>query len=840
MIMGKVTLRNLASHKLRLALTGLSVILGVAFIAGTLIFTDTITHSFDSLFSRDGKDFAVQVEGKKIVGQGDDGDSTQNATVPGSYLTSLKQVDGVKDATGHVEGYAAIVGANGKVVGGSGPPQIGTGWTGGPDDKVVSGTPPQTPTQVALDVDAASKAGLKTGDQVKVLTKGKPQTFTVSGIVDYGALNGATVTSFSPSIAQQLLLKPGEYTTISLTAQPGVSPTALRDRVAKALPSDLTALTGDQVRKRDESDLNKIIDQFRTFLLVFAGISMFVGAFIIFNTFTMLMAQRSRELALLRAVGASRKQVTRTVLGEAIGVGFVGSTLGLGLGIGIAAILQAVFKSQGLDLKTGLYFGPNPFIWSYAVGIIVTVVAAYFPARRGAKIPPVAAMRDDVRLPQRSMKVRLVIGSVMAVVGAVLLGLGVTGTGSQPLALLGAGAILVFLGVTMLAPVISTPVVKVLGSAYPRLFRTPGRLAHQNAQRNPRRTATTAAALMIGLSLVTMVNVIGASLTASFNKTIDEQFGADYLVSTSGGGQGFSATVADEIAKVPGVQAATAVYAGNMKIGTHAAAFESGDTAALVKATKGELTAGSTDLGSDGILVDQDTAKAQGYKVGTTIPVTFNVGGPQTLTVKGIYKKNQFLGPRIIALPAYKAHVNNPLAVVTVIDAGGKQSAATKSGIETALKDYPNLKVQDQTGFKADTRKQIEGFVTFLTIMLILSIIIAGFGVINTIALSVIERTREIGLLRAVGTSRRQVRRMIRLEAVVIAVFGGLLGVALGLAFGAAVQQGAKDDGISVLSIPFGTLIVYVVVAGVIGVLAALWPAWRAGRMDVLKAISSG
>jgi putative ABC transport system permease protein len=825
--MGKVTLRNLAAHKLRLALTGLSVILGVAFVAGTLLFTDTVTHSFDNLFNRVGKGIAVQVKGKDIVSgnSADSSDVTQTAPVPASLVDTLRRVDGATQVTGQIQGYAALVGKDGKLVGGGGPPQIGVNWTGSdPADQIVSGHVPQTPDEVAIDTETAKKAGLRVGDQTRILTKDKPQTFTIAGIIDNGSLNGATLTWFQTSVAQRLLYQPGAFSDVQIRAQSGVSEQTMLQRVKQILPNDLTAITGTQMRKDAQSQLDQVMNIFRTFLLVFAGISMFVGSFIIFNTFTMLVAQRTRELALLRAVGAARGQVTRTVLGEAVGVGVVGSTLGLALGAGIALLLQAFFKSQGLDLKGGLYFTPTPVIWSYVVGITVTVIAAYFPARRAAKIPPVAAMRDDVALPQRSLRIRILVGAVLTAISA------------APMAV---RTLLVFLGVAMLAPVISTPVVKVIGVGLPRLFRTPGRLAYHNAQRNPRRTAATAAALMIGLSMVTMVAVIGASLGASINKVVDDQFGADYIVSPSngGGGRGFSPATAQTIAAVPGVTRATPVFAGQMRLDGKKAGYQSGDTAGLFKAAKGQLVKGSLDLGSDGILIDEALAKKNNWTLGSTAQATFNTGPVQTLTVKGIFKKSDFLTNRIVALPVYQAHTTNQLAVVVLIDA--KQGAATKTGIENSIKDYPNLKVSDQTALKADARKQVQGLVTFLTIMLVLSIVIAAFGVINTIALSVIERTREIGLLRAVGTSRRQIRRMVRLEAVVIAVFGGLLGIALGVAFGVAIQQGAKDSGIAVLQVPYGTLIIYVIVAGIIGVLAALWPAWRAGRMDVLKAIST-
>jgi putative ABC transport system permease protein len=835
-MMAKVTLRNLTAHKLRLALTALSVILGVAFVAGTLIFTDTMTKSFDDLFNRVGKGVAVQVQGKKVI-SGSDEDEAQRAPVPLALVGTLGKLPGVKSATGHVQGYAALVGKNGKVVGGGGPPQIGVNWTDGGDDTISSGRAPQGPSEIALDTETVKKADFRVGDQAKVLSQGPPRTVTIVGVIDTGHLNGATLIAFDTATAQKLLYKAGYFSDVTLASQRGVKEQSVLTEVKQVLPGSFDAITGTQMREDAKSQLDKIMTIFRTFLLAFALISIFVGGFIIFNTFSMLVAQRTRELALLRAVGASRRQVTRAVLGEAFGVGVVGSTLGLVLGAGIALALQAFFKGQGLDLKSGLIFTATPVIWSYAVGILVTMVSAYFPARRAAKIPPVAAMRDDVALPQRSLRIRIAIGAVMTVAGGALLGMGVAGVGSQPLILLGVGAVLVFLGIAMLAPVISKPVVRVLGAPYAKLFGLPGRLAQQNAMRNPRRTAATAAALMIGLSLVTTVNVMGASLSASIGKTVDEQFGADYFVQPDGPG-GFSPEAAKSVASAPGVTRATLTYSGNISIDGKGGRFTSGDTADLIKGAKVKLVSGSADLGTDGMLVDEDVAKSHSWKPGSSVQATFSNGTGQQLQIKGVYAKSQFLAPRVISLAAFQTHTTNPLADGIIVDTA-KQDAAAKTAIEQSLKDYPNLKVQDQSDVKKDARQQVDGMITFLTVMLVLSIIIAAVGVVNTLALSVIERTREIGLLRAVGTSRRQLRRMIRLESIVIAVFGALLGISLGIAFGVAIQRGAANDGMEVLDIPVGTLAIYVVVAGFIGVVAALWPAWRASRMDVLKAIGS-
>ncbi|MEO3824487.1 ABC transporter permease [Actinomadura sp. B10D3] len=832
-MMGKVTLRNLAAHKIRLVLTAVAVILGVAFVAGTLIFTDSMNKQFDELFSRVGANVAVDVRAKKVVDGDDDGMAAQ--PVPATVLKALQGVEGVKDPQGNVNGYAAVVGKDGKIVGTAqdGPPQIGANWTGGGSYDLKSGRAPQGPNEVVIDARTAEKGELAVGDTTRVVTAGPPANMRIVGLVDTGNLMGATLTAFDTPTAQRLMLKPGYFSDIEMGST-GVPESELRDRVARVLPAGMEAVTGEQLREESKSDIAQMMSFFRTFLLAFALISIFVGSFIIFNTFSMLVAQRTRELALLRAIGAARAQVTRAVIGEAVAVGVVGSTLGLAAGAGLASLLQSQMGDAG---QGGLTFTATPVIWSYAVGILVTVVSAYFPARRAAKIPPVAAMRDDVALPQRSLRIRVALGSLLTLAGAGLIGVGLAGNGGNPAIPVGAGAFAVFIGVAMLAPVISVPVMKVLGAPFARLMGSPGRLARQNALRNPRRTAATAAALMIGLALITTVNVLGASMRASVDEQVDAQFGADYLVQAEGAG-GVGAEVAQKIGSVPGVAAASPTYEGDAKIAGKKASYMSGDVPAVVKGANLEITSGGASIGGTGMMVDEKTAEDNGWKVGTAVPVQFTDGKTERLTVTGVYAKSDLIGSRIISQQAYLRHTVKPSVDAIVVDAAAP-SAATKTAIESTLKDYPNLKVSDQASLKADARKQINGFVTFLTILLVMSVIIAAVGVINTLALSVIERTREIGLLRAIGISRRQLRRMVRLESIMIAVFGAALGMGIGVAFGAALQNALADQGLGVLAVPYGTLVVYLVVAAVIGVLAALWPAWRAGRMDVLKAIST-
>lgn len=833
-MMAKVTLRNLAAHKIRLVLTAVAVILGVAFVAGTLIFTDSMNKRFDELFSRVGTNVAVDVRAKKVVDGGHD-DGTAAQPVPASVLETLRGVEGVKDPKGNVNGYAAVVGKDGKIVGTpqNGPPQIGVNWTSGGTYDLASGRAPQGPGEIVIDATTAEKGGLSVGDVAQVLTAGPPARMRVVGLADTGNLMGATLTGFDTPTAQKLMLKPGYFTDVEMGST-GPSQAELRDRVAKALPQNLEAVTGEKLREESKSDVAQMMNFFRTFLLVFALISIFVGAFIIFNTFSMLVAQRTRELALLRAIGAARGQVTRAVIGEAVAVGVVGSTLGLLAGAGLASLLQTQMGDAG---QGGLTFTATPVIWSYTVGIVVTVVSAYFPARRAAKVPPVAAMRDDVALPQRSLRIRVALGSLLTLAGAGLIAAGLAGSGGNPVVPVGAGMFAVFIGVTMLAPVISVPVVKVLGAPFARLLGTPGRLARQNALRNPRRTAATAAALMIGLALITTVNVLGATMQASVDAEVDAQFGADYLVQSQGAG-GVGAEAQQKIRDTPGVLTASPTYNARAEIDGKDVFYVAGDLPALAKAVRLKTVSGSTGGGPSSIMVDEGTAKDRGWKVGTPVPVRFPDGGTDRLTLSGVYAKSDLVGSRLISQQVHLRHTVRPTVGIVVVDTA-RADAATKTALESAVKAYPNLEVSDQASLKEELGKQVDGFVRFLTILLAMSVIIAAVGVVNTLALSVIERTREIGLLRAIGISRRQLRRMIRVESIVIAVFGAVLGMGIGVAFGAAMQNALADKGLGVLAVPYGTLVVYLVVAAVIGVLAALWPAWRAGRMDVLKAIST-
>ncbi|HKB31999.1 MAG TPA: FtsX-like permease family protein [Streptosporangiaceae bacterium] len=845
-MIAKVTLRNLSAHKVRLALTALAVMLGVSFVAGTLIFTQTLQNTFDTLFAQIGRGTDVVVRGQAAF-QNQPGQPGQadRRLVPDRVLAQVRDVRGVAQLLPSVTGFAAVVGRDGKVVANTGPPTIGVAWHAIPDLsplRLTSGRGPRTAGEVAIDTVTAAKAGYRPGDRVRILTRGPAQTMTLVGIFQFGSLGnlaGATLTAFDPATAQRRLLKPGYVSEIDVHASPGVSQAVLRARVQAILPAGFEAVTGAQVAKENATVVQQALKFLNTFLLVFGFLAVFVGAFIIFNTFSMLVAQRTRELALLRAVGASRAQVTRAVMGEALGVGVFAATAGLALGFGLAKLLQILLSAFGISLPTsGLGLDAQAVVWSYVVGIAVTLAAAYGPARRAGRIPPVAALRDDVAMPARSLRLRMVAGGVVTLAGAAAAAAGLARalSGASTAALTGAGAAVVFVGAAMLAPAVSRPVVRLLAAPFTRSVGAPGRLAKQNALRNPRRTAATASALMIGLALIGAVTVLNSSAQVSVDKAVASGFGADYVV-TSRSFVPFGPEVTTTLANVPGVTAAVPLYVASARLAGKVRLVTAGDAAGIAHALRLSVVSGSAS--KDGILVPQSYADAYHLEPGAAaLPVEFQDGATVTARVSGIYATSHIFNDVVLPTAMYRAHTTRLLVNDVFLTVENGAGTGVRKDLQTVLGGYPNLKLLDQTGLKQEAKGQIATLTNIVLALLLLAVIIAAIGIVNTLALSVVERTREIGLLRAVGMSRRQLRRMVRLEAIVISVFGALLGLALGLAFGAALRRSLASDGFTTLSIPVLQLAGYLAGAALLGMVAAVWPAWRASRLSVLSAIA--
>ena len=848
--MFRLALKGALARKLRLALTAVSIVLGVAFVAGTFVLTDTLNATFDRIFGNAEAGVSVVVQGNQAFGGGD-GAGQERALVSDKVLQTVRRVPGVASAIGVADGYAQIV-YNGKAVENGSAPTLGSAWVGNvPANplRMVSGRPPTAPGEVAIDEHSAKKFHIPVGAQAHALVQGQDVPVTVVGTVRFGkdsTLAGASLTAFAPEQAQSLLLgQSGAWSTVQATAQPGVSQQVLAQRIGQALSGNLTVtvMTQHDYVAQQSKRFKSQLKFFNILLLVFAFIAVFVAVFIIFNTFNVLVAQRTRELALLRAVGASRRQVLLAVVGEAGIVGLFSGAAGLLGGIGVAALLRALitaFSGGGL-VTVGLQIQPRTVIVSFVVAFVVTVIAAIVPAVRASRIPPVAAMRDDFVLPTASLRRRTRLGVVTLVIGAALLVAGVNkGSALQ----IGIGALLMFRGVVALSPVLSRPIVGGLGQVLPRFWGTTGRLARENALRNPRRTAATASALMIGIALTTTMSIMASSITSSASAQIDKSVGADFIITANHFGPiagGFAA----DITKQPGVAAVTEFRGGTMKLACRGGGYcSSKQVTGVTPGTVGEtlrltVLAGNLDLGPGQVAVQKPTTGPI-PRVGDHLLVQFANTGAKTLVIGGVYDTNPIAGEYLIGLSTYNANFRNRLDfVIAAKAASGANLGAVRKELTAVLKASPGLVLRDQSEFKANQKRQINMVLSFVLALLVLSLIIAWLGIVNTLALSVYERTREIGLLRAVGMATTQVRRMVRLEAVVIAVFGALLGVVLGLGYGAALVQALHSQGINVTSIPGGQLVGYLVIGVIAGITAAWWPARRASKLNVLGAIAS-
>jgi putative ABC transport system permease protein len=852
----KAALKSLLGRKVRLLMSTFAIVLGVAFVVGSLIFSDTLSRSFTALFASTVGDVVVRPEGGTTA----DG-APSTVTLPASLVEQLRDVPGAARVDGNVNAFGVfVVSKDGKVVSGFGPPAIGGNWSDAPAGHglqglaIIEGHEPHGPGEVVFDERTAERAGYAVGDQVDIIpstaialpaggepaapARIQPTLVGIAGFPSGGSLNGATYAAFDTPTAQDLFLG-GEdaYTDIWVTADDGVSQEQLRDDVEPVLSDGVEAVTGDDAADESASDLMEAISFLTTFLLIFAGISLVVGAFLIVNTFSILVAQRSRELALLRALGASKRQVMWSVQLEAFVLGVLGATIGLGLGVLLAMGIRALFANFGLDLSgQPLIFAPRTFIASYSVGILVTMAAAWLPARRTGRIAPVQAMRDDVALPESSLRRRLVWGLALTVVGLVALALGLFVDLPRSGWQVGGGVLAILLGVAAMSPVISRPFLALARASFARAFGSVGNLAGQNSLRNPRRTAATASALMIGLALACTMAIVGDSAKASVDKSVSENFVGDFVVSNVIG-QGFAPTIGDQMQQVDGVDRVVRERFN--------AAERDGDRQAVaavdptdVGPLELDITDGdATGLAAASVLVQRFWADDEDLEVGDDL--TFDMpAGERTYTIGGIFEDNPVVvSPVLMTLDDY-ADAGFP-ATDNVLILFTDDSPGIQERLDAVVVDLPVVTVKDQAAFAQEQREPIDQFVLMIFALLGLALVIAVLGIVNTLALSVIERTREVGLLRAIGLSRAQLRLMITLESVVIAVLGAVLGVVLGLGFGVALMYAVRDQGLEVISVPVGQLAVFLVLSVVIGVLAAVFPARRAARLDVLRAIAT-
>ncbi|MGW6522450.1 ABC transporter permease [Streptomyces sp. NPDC054962] len=851
----KATLRSFLAHKGRLLLSALAVVLSVAFVAGSLIFSDTVTRTFDRLFASTSADVTVEPSDdlKASVPTG----AVQ--TVPASLAEEVARVDGVASthADVSVENITVVDGENKSVGPTTGAPTIATDWyvTDRSPVKLTSGHAPQGAGEAMLDADTADKKHVKIGDTLTVMAQ--PGSFKVKivGIATFTTTNpGAALVFLDPkTAADQLLGSPDKATSISVDAAQGVSDPVLERRVSAAIgagPYDVK--TADEQAESSAEALGGFLDVIKYVMLGFAGIAVLVGVFLIVNTFSMLIAQRTRELGLLRALGADRRQVRRSVLTEAVLLGVVGSTVGLAAGIGLAAGLIKLMSAFGMNLKTTeMVVGWATPVSAYVVGVGVTFVAAYLPARRAATVSPMAALADaDIAGVGRPLKVRAVVGAVVGALGvAALAGCVSSSKTASAASLLGLGVVLTLIATVIAGPLLVRPVIRVLGGAFPALFGSVGRMSQRNALRNPRRTGATAAALMVGLALVGGMSVASASMSKSFDEQIDKTLGADFVVQNANFTP-FSQEVTDAVRDTEGVGLVVrqrfAPLAVRLPDGKRVETTASGyddrvDDVAHITYAQGDTAAALAD---GAIGMDVDFAKDHGVRLGSVLPVEFPGKRTTSLKVGALTDQDGgdgfgMQGGLFLGIATVEKYVpggqDSALYVNAASGTGGDQ---LRPRLEQTLDAYPQVQARDQADYKKLVHDQIAVLLYLVYALLGLAIVIAVLGVVNTLALSVVERTREIGLLRAIGLGRRQLRRMIRLESVVIAVFGAVLGLALGLVWGVCIQQVLELQGMKALAVPWGTIVAVVVGSAVVGVVAALLPALRASRMNVLAAIA--
>lgn len=846
----KVTVKGLLARKMRLLSTFLGIFAGIAFLAGTMMLSDTIGKTFDELFADVYRDTdAVVRASSKVDGQfgGDD----LRARIDSSLVDTVKRVDGVRLAEGFVQGYGQIVDAGGDAIGNpnQGAPTFGSDWMTNDELNpftLVEGRAPQADDEVVIDKASADKGDLPVGAKTTVLTKAGAIPVEVVGIARFGDADspgGATFAMFTLDAAERYIAEPGRIDSVAVAADEGVSETEVRDNIAAALPDGVEVLTGTEITDESQDQIQEALSFFTIFLTVFAGVALVVSVFSIYNTFSIIVAQRTREMALLRAVGASRRQVLGSILGESVIVGSVASVMGLLGGIVMVQILKAMLAGFGVDLPSGdLVLQPDTIVTSLSVGLLVTLVSAVAPAIRASRVPPLAAIRDVSLDRSARSRLRLVLGIVITLGGASSTFGAASGGGENALFAAATGVLLVLIGAIVLGPVMARPAGRALGRPLARFRGVTGRLAQENVSRNPKRTANTAAALLIGVGVVGFFTVLSGSLKNSIDAVIDRSVTGDFVVNSGGfgGPAGLSPALTEELNELPEVEAATGLRYGLAEIDGDATFFASVDPATFGKIVNVGVTAGSLDdLGAEGIAVSEEGAKSDKLSLGDTVPMRFAQTGKKTFRVAALFEREDLTDKYIISNLAYDANVPDGLdSQVFVTVAGGVDQATARRAIEAAAKPYPNADVQDQQEFKDSQAAQVNQILGLVYAMLAFAITIALMGIANTLSLSIHERTRELGLLRAVGMTRPQLRASVRWEAVIIAVFGTLGGIAIAVFF-AWIAITAADEEFLTFSLPTGSLVFLVVLAAVSGVLAALRPAARAAKLDPLQAIAT-
>jgi putative ABC transport system permease protein len=850
--MTSVALKGLLGRKVRAILTAVAIVLGVAMVSGTYVLTDTIKAAFTGVFTQAYKNADAVVTGKSALGNDNGNGGNAAPSLPASLLTRIQGLPQVQLATGAISDNAQLVGRDGKAISRGGAP--GLGFSHSPENQrfspltLASGTWPTQPGQVDVDAATASREHFKVGEKIGVIARGPVRQFTIAGTVNFAgvsSLGGATLSIFTLPTAQRIFHKQGRYDQINVASKPGVSHAALLSAIRPLLPADGQVRTGTAQAQQATKDTSGFLTVFQDFLLAFGGVALFVGSFVIANTLSITVAQRTRELATLRTLGATRRQVLASVLLEAFVIGLLASVIGLFLGLALAKGLNALFVSFGIDLpQTGIVFKARTIIVSLLVGVIVTMLAAVRPALRSTRVAPIAAVREGSVLPPSRFARFGTAGALTTIGVAVALMLvgsliGSLATGLRLLAV-GIGALALFLGVAMVAPKLVPPIARVLGWPATRIGGAAGQLARGNAARNPARTASTASALMIGLALVTLVGVLAAGLRTRFERSVNQVFVANYAVTSQSNFLPIGVASESALTRVPGVTVVTGLRAGRGR------AFGSninvtGAEPQVSQVISVDWKAGGPQtparLGDSGAFVNTDYAKAQNLHVGSPITVQTPSGRMLDLVLRGITnppKGGSPYGDVTISTALFDRVYQNPQNLYTFVNIRGGVKPANTNRLSAALANFPDAKLQTKAQFTKNQEQGLTMLLNLLYVLLSLSIVVSLFGIVNTLVLTVFERTRELGMLRAVGMSRRQVRRMIRHESVITALLGATFGIPLGvvlaLLVGAAIKYAA-------FTVPVGTLVVFVIAAIIAGLLAAIVPARRAARLNVLQAL---
>lgn len=851
---GNATIKGILARKLRLALTTLAVLLGVAFVTGTFVVTDTMERSFDQIFRRTVTDIDLVVRARDPY----TGGGSQRTRIPDSSLTAIRQVPGVATADGTAFGYAQFVDRQGNSIQNGLAPTFGLSWPeagSGPLRLAVDGKsrPPRGDREVLMDEGTAREHGFHVGDRVRVLLQGPAQEVTIVGLFGLKGqadLGGVTVAAFDLLTSERVFATAGVLDEINVTTAPGTSAVDVAGRIERALGPGYEVVSADKLAEERAEPVRQGVGNLRSVLVGFAAVGVVVGSFIIFNTFAILVAQRTRELGMLRALGASRSQVLGSVVAEAVIIGAVAATVGIAAGIGLARVLLRVvgFSELGLGAPqaNAVVLG-RTIIAGVVVGLVVTVGSAVIPALRAAKTTPVEAINELPRVGSAPLRRRGVLGVLVAAAGLVTLAFGLRIDPSQlvqRVEVVAVGALLAFFGVVLLVATFARPMSRAIGWLLSWRGVT-GRLAQGNAMRNPRRTAATSSALVVGLSLVCLVAIVAASVKSSIRSGVENGVRADYVLSAEGF-TGFSPQVSARVAALPAVQAATGLRLGRVRVGNRQQLLMAADPGVLDQVLDLDMRAGSVrGLASDGMLIAEDEADHYGVRPGDKLRVTYPLTGPVEVPIAGVYARKQFTGgyPVPLGLLSIATEEQNfggtQQDTLVYVKAKPGQRSAARDQIKRAVGgDFPNVKINSRDGFQSMQEGTVDQFVAGLVALLVLSEIIAVLGIINTLLLSVYERTRELGLLRVVGMTRTQVRRMVRGESIIIAVIGGVVGLGLGIFWGWAFTMALREQGLDQFDVPPLQVAGFLVFSVIAGTIAALLPAWRASRMDVLEAIA--